>query len=175
MQICLWCNNVTKSCSTIIIVMIFLIFLLAGLIFVVDSNDRERVNEAREELTRMLAEDELRDAVLLVFANKQVSITYLQYCPSLHGSLKQYYMQIIKATNHIVMHSHDGEINWLVCFKREKKMLPFCCWHQNHCEIKLVKFRSLSIWTDANMDRLLDVLIFKKDKENTTQTTLKTG
>ncbi|XP_073688539.1 ADP-ribosylation factor 3-like [Garra rufa] len=41
------------------------------LIFVVDSNDRERVNEAREELTRMLAEDELRDAVLLVFANKQ--------------------------------------------------------------------------------------------------------
>ncbi|KAL0608668.1 ADP-ribosylation factor 1 [Plecturocebus cupreus] len=45
----------------------------AGLIFVVDSNDRERVNEAREELMRMLAEDELRDAVLLVFANKQVA------------------------------------------------------------------------------------------------------
>ncbi|XP_045700925.1 ADP-ribosylation factor 1-like [Phyllostomus hastatus] len=42
-----------------------------GLIFVVDSNDRERVNEAQEELMRMLAEDELRDAVLLVFANKQ--------------------------------------------------------------------------------------------------------
>uniref|UniRef100_A0A673NEL3 ADP-ribosylation factor n=1 Tax=Sinocyclocheilus rhinocerous TaxID=307959 RepID=A0A673NEL3_9TELE len=41
------------------------------LIFVVDNNDRERVNEAREELMRMLAEDELRDAVLLVFANKQ--------------------------------------------------------------------------------------------------------
>ncbi len=46
--------------------------MYAGLIFVVDSNDRERVNEAREELSRMLAEDELRDAVLLVFANKQV-------------------------------------------------------------------------------------------------------
>nr|XP_051681004.1 ADP-ribosylation factor 2 isoform X4 [Oryctolagus cuniculus] len=45
--------------------------LFLGLIFVVDSNDRERVNEAREELTRMLAEDELRDAVLLVFVNKQ--------------------------------------------------------------------------------------------------------
>ncbi|MBZ3888740.1 ADP-ribosylation factor 2 [Sciurus carolinensis] len=41
-----------------------------GLIFVVDSNDRERVNEAQEELTRMLAEDELRDAVSLVFVNK---------------------------------------------------------------------------------------------------------
>lgn len=41
----------------------------------VDSNDRERVNEAREELMRMLAEDELRDAVLLVFANKQARKT----------------------------------------------------------------------------------------------------
>merc|ERR1719430_1271310 len=37
----------------------------------VDSNDRERIAEARDELNRMLAEDELRDAVLLVFANKQ--------------------------------------------------------------------------------------------------------
>ncbi|KAF5397224.1 hypothetical protein P879_04180 [Paragonimus westermani] len=42
-----------------------------GLIFVIDSNDRERIGEAREELSRMLNEDELRDAVLLVFANKQ--------------------------------------------------------------------------------------------------------
>jgi ADP-ribosylation factor protein 1 len=41
------------------------------LIFVVDSNDRERAVEARDELHRMLAEDELREAVLLVFANKQ--------------------------------------------------------------------------------------------------------
>ena len=46
--------------------------LFSGLIFVVDSNDRERIGEAREELCRMLSEDELRDAVLLVFANKQV-------------------------------------------------------------------------------------------------------
>merc|ERR1712121_222360 len=42
-----------------------------GLIFVVDSNDRERIGEARDELMRMLAEDELREAVLLIFANKQ--------------------------------------------------------------------------------------------------------
>ena len=46
--------------------------MLLGLIFVVDSNDRERAGEAREELNRMLGEDELRDATLLVFANKQV-------------------------------------------------------------------------------------------------------
>jgi len=42
-----------------------------GLIFVVDSNDRERIGEAAEELQKMLSEDELRDAALLVFANKQ--------------------------------------------------------------------------------------------------------
>ncbi|XDA74741.1 hypothetical protein R6Z07M_004958 [Ovis aries] len=42
-----------------------------GLIFVVDSNDRERIQEGAEELQKMLQEDELRDAVLLLFANKQ--------------------------------------------------------------------------------------------------------
>lgn len=42
-----------------------------GLIFVVDSNDRERVAESAEELRKMLGEEELKDAVLLVFANKQ--------------------------------------------------------------------------------------------------------
>ncbi|KER27838.1 hypothetical protein T265_05196 [Opisthorchis viverrini] len=46
--------------------------ICVGLIFVVDSNDYERIGEAREELSRMLNEDELRDAVLLVFANKQI-------------------------------------------------------------------------------------------------------
>merc|ERR1712029_848351 len=42
-----------------------------GLIFVVDSNDRDRAEDAKEELNKMLNEDEMRDAVLLVFANKQ--------------------------------------------------------------------------------------------------------
>nr|ACU45101.1 ADP ribosylation factor 1 [Pfiesteria piscicida] len=42
-----------------------------GLIFVVDSNDRHRVDDASEELHKMLSEDEMRDAVVLVFANKQ--------------------------------------------------------------------------------------------------------
>ena len=40
----------------------------------VDSSDRERIGEAHEELMMMLAEDELRDAVVLVFANKQVRV-----------------------------------------------------------------------------------------------------
>merc|ERR1711941_118586 len=44
---------------------------MGGLIFVIDSNDRDRIEDAREELTKILVEDEMRDAVLLVFANKQ--------------------------------------------------------------------------------------------------------
>eukprot|EP00040_Diaphanoeca_grandis_P011943 m.61088 g.61088 ORF g.61088 m.61088 type:complete len:188 (-) comp22928_c1_seq1:26-589(-) len=42
-----------------------------ALIYVVDSNDRERMEEARTELHTMLQEDELRDSLLLIFANKQ--------------------------------------------------------------------------------------------------------
>eukprot|EP00618_Florenciella_parvula_P026092 CAMPEP_0119480728 /NCGR_PEP_ID=MMETSP1344-20130328/9406_1 /TAXON_ID=236787 /ORGANISM="Florenciella parvula, Strain CCMP2471" /LENGTH=189 /DNA_ID=CAMNT_0007515065 /DNA_START=88 /DNA_END=657 /DNA_ORIENTATION=+ len=42
-----------------------------ALIFVVDSNDRERVGQARDELMALLNDEELRNASLLVFANKQ--------------------------------------------------------------------------------------------------------
>merc|ERR1719482_2145177 len=42
-----------------------------GLIFVVDSNDRDRIEDAREELMNILGEDEMRDAAVVVFANKQ--------------------------------------------------------------------------------------------------------
>ena len=42
-----------------------------GLIFVVDSNDIGRIEEAKEELHKLLEEDELKDSILLVYANKQ--------------------------------------------------------------------------------------------------------
>merc|ERR1712038_1102366 len=42
-----------------------------GLIFVVDSSDRDRIENACEELMKMVHEDEMRDAIILVFANKQ--------------------------------------------------------------------------------------------------------
>uniref|UniRef100_A0A8C1JJN7 Uncharacterized protein n=1 Tax=Cyprinus carpio TaxID=7962 RepID=A0A8C1JJN7_CYPCA len=45
--------------------------VIQGLIFVVDSSDHDRIETAAEELKAMLAEDEMRDAVLLVLANKQ--------------------------------------------------------------------------------------------------------
>lgn len=42
-----------------------------ALIFVVDSADEERLAEARDELQKLMNEDELRDSILLVYANKQ--------------------------------------------------------------------------------------------------------
>jgi ADP-ribosylation factor protein 1 len=42
-----------------------------GLIFVVDCSDRDRINEAKEELTKILENEELKDTKLLVYANKR--------------------------------------------------------------------------------------------------------
>ncbi|EDO36373.1 predicted protein [Nematostella vectensis] len=60
-----------------------------GLIFVVDSNDRDRIQEAKEELFKLLKEEELKRAALLVLANKQdlpdsMSTTELSEKLSLH-------------------------------------------------------------------------------------------
>ena len=69
-----------------------------GLIFVVDSNDRDRAAEARDELHRMLNEDELRDAVLLVFANKQVFVMAKKIIPSI-GYLLFWFQDLPNAMN----------------------------------------------------------------------------
>jgi len=42
-----------------------------GLIFVVDSADRERIEEARTEFLRIVNDREMKDAIILIFANKQ--------------------------------------------------------------------------------------------------------
>ncbi|XP_020894467.1 ADP-ribosylation factor 6 [Exaiptasia diaphana] len=41
-----------------------------GLIFVVDSADRERIDEARQELHKIILDKEMHNCILLVFANK---------------------------------------------------------------------------------------------------------
>jgi ADP-ribosylation factor protein 1 len=74
-----------------------------GLIFVVDSNDRERAKEARAELEKMLSEDELRDAALLVFANKQdlpnaMSVAELTDKLGLHSLKRKWFIQAACAT-----------------------------------------------------------------------------
>ncbi|CAI9722870.1 ADP-ribosylation factor 6 [Octopus vulgaris] len=42
-----------------------------GLIFVVDCADRDRIDEAKQELHRIINDREMRDAIILIFANKQ--------------------------------------------------------------------------------------------------------
>lgn len=42
-----------------------------GIIFVIDSADKDRIEKAKEDLHYMLNDEELRDAALLVLANKQ--------------------------------------------------------------------------------------------------------
>merc|ERR1711924_248268 len=42
-----------------------------GLIFVIDSSDRDRIEDAHDELHKMLGEEEMRDAAVLIFANKR--------------------------------------------------------------------------------------------------------
>jgi len=43
-----------------------------AIIYVVDSTDTERIDTSREEFLSILEEEELKDALLLVYANKQV-------------------------------------------------------------------------------------------------------
>ena len=75
-----------------------------GLIFVVDSNDRDRIDNARDELHRMLNEDELRESILLVYANKQdlpnaMSAAEMTDKLGLHGLRhRQWYIQACCAT-----------------------------------------------------------------------------
>jgi len=42
-----------------------------GLIFVIDCNDRDRIPKAKDELDRLLVEDDLKNCPLLILANKQ--------------------------------------------------------------------------------------------------------
>ena len=41
-----------------------------AIIYVVDSNDRDRVVDSKQELSALLQEDELKGVTLLIFANK---------------------------------------------------------------------------------------------------------
>ncbi|XP_061747696.1 ADP-ribosylation factor 4-like [Nerophis ophidion] len=69
-----------------------------GVIFVVDSNDPQRIKEAAEELHCMLEEDELRKVSLLVLANKQdlphaMSVSEVTTALRLAGVSQQYHVQ----------------------------------------------------------------------------------
>ncbi|XP_029947476.1 ADP-ribosylation factor 5 [Salarias fasciatus] len=69
-----------------------------GLIFVVDSSDKERMKEAADELHRILEDDMLRGVALLVFANKQdmpgaVSVSDVTEALGLSGVSRPWFVQ----------------------------------------------------------------------------------
>jgi len=48
-------------------------------IFVVDSHNNDRLKESHNALIKLVQEKELKDASLLIFANKQVGVTVYIY------------------------------------------------------------------------------------------------
>ena len=88
-----------------------------GLIFVVDSSDTGRFEEAAQELHQLLACDEMRDAKVLVLANKQdlpdsVSASELADKLNLRNlRTHQWYIQACSAT--VGTGVYEG-LDWLV-------------------------------------------------------------
>eukprot|EP00090_Calanus_glacialis_P004367 TRINITY_DN13247_c0_g1_i1.p1 TRINITY_DN13247_c0_g1~~TRINITY_DN13247_c0_g1_i1.p1 ORF type:complete len:182 (-),score=60.54 TRINITY_DN13247_c0_g1_i1:26-571(-) len=69
-----------------------------AVIFVVDSSDKERLEEAREELDRILLDDRLRNTSLLVFSNK---------------SDKPQSVTTTEVTDKLCLHKHRGR-EWFI-------------------------------------------------------------
>merc|ERR1712124_7143 len=106
-----------------------------GLIFVIDSNDRDRIEDAREELTKMLNEEEMRDAVLLVFANKQdlpnaMTAAEITEKLGLHGMRnRQWFIQSACATTGDGL--YEG-LDWLSRTLAARKVEPWpCVWRDS--------------------------------------------
>lgn len=95
-----------------------------GIIFVVDSNDRERIADARAELERMLSEPELSDAVLLCLANKQdlpraMPVPEVTEKMGLHNlRSRQWYIQACTATTGDGL--YEG-LDWMVATLQKRQ------------------------------------------------------
>merc|ERR1712025_929563 len=87
-----------------------------AIIYVVDSMDRDRIGISKTELLTMLEEDELKQAILVVFANKQdlegcLSVTEVANALGL-DALKNRTFQIFKASA-IRGEGLDEAMEWL--------------------------------------------------------------
>jgi len=74
-----------------------------AIIFVVDSNDYNRIDQVKKEISGLLNESQLKDAVLLIFANKQdlpkaMTLSQLQEKLSLDSLHRKWYIQPSSAT-----------------------------------------------------------------------------
>lgn len=108
----------------IVLTQVFFRMIISILLTFLYSLDDAVSNSARDELHRMLNEDELREAILLVFANKQdlpnaMSAAEMTEKLGLHGlRQRQWYIQACCAT------SGDGlyeGLDWLSATLQKRK------------------------------------------------------
>merc|ERR1712050_739182 len=95
-----------------------------AVIYVVDSADRDRIGISKQELVSMLEEEELKNAILVVLANKQdmdqaMSVTEVHQALGLEA-LKSRTFQIFKASA-IKGEGLDESMEWLSNAVQAKK------------------------------------------------------
>lgn len=90
-----------------------------AVVFIIDSNDPDRIEEAKEELHEVMNNDLLRNAVLLVYANKQ-DLPNAVSCPLLmeklgltSGSLKNRNWHIQGTVAHTGTGLYEG-LDWVI-------------------------------------------------------------
>ncbi|KAK3755616.1 hypothetical protein QZH41_017613, partial [Actinostola sp. cb2023] len=88
-----------------------------AVIFVIDSVNVERLSEAQDELAKLMAEKRLRDALLLILANKQdlpaaLSVEALTERLSLHKLCCGRSWNIVACNAHSLTGLHEG-LDWL--------------------------------------------------------------
>jgi len=91
------------------------------LIFVIDSNDTGRIEEAKKELHYLASEDELRDCIILLYSNKtdlpnSMNIYTLGNLLELNSLKQKWFVQRISAINNDGI--YEG-LDWVKKFKKK--------------------------------------------------------
>ena len=109
-----------------------------AVIYVVDSSDRERFDEAKEELWDLITDDRLRDSSLLVLANKQVYlISWSKFFPkriNFYNLLARYPLQYFLLQLGYATGSFGVWDNWCFGFEENDPKAMVCT--SNMCNIR---------------------------------------
>ncbi|KAG6542467.1 hypothetical protein Mapa_016157 [Marchantia paleacea] len=109
----------------------FLVDSTDGLVFVVDSLDRERIDEAAEEFQSIVKDKSLRNSAILVLANKQdmkTALSPVDVCVSLDlHSLRNHRWHIVGTSASTGEGLHEG-LDWLTntLNQMQARGLPTC-------------------------------------------------
>jgi ADP-ribosylation factor protein 1 len=134
-----------------------------ALVFVVDSNDHERLSDACEELHRMANKDELKNRPILIFANKR-DLPNAQSLDVIKEGLKLSKLDEMKTKWHLqsaVATKNEGikeGFEWLANTVRTKVDLvqPII---ETINDSKIIKANLSSLWNSINPKTLLSKFI----------------